>query len=90
MDVDSVEEGNWMKLDMGPESLEKVKEILSEAKTIIWNGPCGVFEIDAFATGTNTIARTMADVTKKGTITIVGGGDSAYAITKLGLHTEVG
>jgi len=89
MDVDSVEEGNWMKLDMGPESLEKVKEILSEAKTIIWNGPCGVFEIDAFATGTNTIARTMADVTKKGTITIVGGGDSAYAITKLGLHTEV-
>ena len=78
-----------MGLDIGPETIKLFSDELRNAKTIIWNGPMGVFEMDNFATGTNAIAQVLADVTAKGAITIVGGGDSAAAITKAGLKDKV-
>lgn len=73
----------WMGLDIGIETRKKFKKILSTAKTIVWNGPVGVFEVDAFAQGTKEIAEYLA--TLKGVITIVGGGDSAAAVSKFGV-----
>ncbi|MCX5681214.1 MAG: phosphoglycerate kinase, partial [Candidatus Omnitrophica bacterium] len=70
----------WQGLDIGPETRKKFKKILSTAKTIVWNGPVGVFEVDAYAEGTKEIAEYLA--TLKGAVTIVGGGDSAAAVSK--------
>ncbi|HRN25547.1 MAG: phosphoglycerate kinase [Ignavibacteriaceae bacterium] len=78
-----------MGLDIGPETIKLFSDELRNAKTIVWNGPMGVFEMDNFATGTNSIAQVLADVTAKGAITIIGGGDSAAAITKAGLKDKV-
>jgi len=86
--ADSVPDG-WMKLDIGPESLEEVKQILNDAETVLWNGPPGVFEFEPFAVGTNAIAQAMADITSRGATTVIGGGDSVYAVTKLGLQEQV-
>ncbi len=80
---------SWMGLDIGPDSVELFKEKLRGAKTIVWNGPMGVFEIDDFAKGTEGVARAVAEMTKKGATTIIGGGDSAAAINKFGLSEEV-
>ncbi len=79
----------WMALDIGPKTIEMFKDELLRAKTVVWNGPMGVFEMDKFATGTNEIAKLLVETTKKGAVTIVGGGDSAAAIAKLGLEKEV-
>jgi len=73
----------WESVDIGPETCKNYKEILSTAKTVVWNGPMGVFEIDAFAKGTREIAEYLA--TLKNTTTIIGGGDSAAAVSKFGL-----
>jgi phosphoglycerate kinase len=78
-----------MGLDIGPETVKLFKEKLLSAKTIVWNGPMGVFEFDNFATGTNAIARALVDATAKGAKTIIGGGDSAAAISKAGLDDKV-
>jgi len=78
-----------MGLDIGPESIEAFKKVISESKTILWNGPMGVFEMDNFAIGTNAIAQALADATANGAITIIGGGDSASAIKKAGLDDKV-
>jgi phosphoglycerate kinase len=78
-----------MGLDIGPETVKLFSAELRNAKTIVWNGPMGVFEMDNFATGTNAIAQVLADVTAEGAITIIGGGDSAAAITKAGLKDKV-
>ncbi len=86
--VDAIPAG-WSGLDIGPETVKLFYDEIKKAKTIVWNGPMGMFEIEKFATGTNAIARALADVTKNGTITIVGGGDSAAAITQAGLQKEV-
>jgi phosphoglycerate kinase len=75
-----------MGLDIGPETVEKFKSYIKEAKTIFWNGPMGVFEIDAFAKGTEGIARAVAE---SDAISIVGGGDSVAAVRKLGLENEM-
>ena len=72
-------------LDIGPASISAFENILAGAGTIVWNGPMGVFEIDATAGGTYAVARSMADATQKGTITVIGGGDSAAAVEKAGL-----
>lgn len=79
----------WMGLDIGPETIKSFSAEIRKAKTVVWNGPMGVFEMDNFAKGTNAIAHALADATKAGTTTIVGGGDSAAAIAKAGLEKSV-
>jgi phosphoglycerate kinase len=79
----------WMGMDIGPGTIEKYKEVILKSETIIWNGPMGVFEMDNFSKGTFDIAKSLADATKKGAVTIIGGGDSASAIAKAGLEKEV-
>ena len=80
----------WSGVDIGPRSIERFLEEIRKAKTIFWNGPMGVFEVEKFAVGTNAIARGLAEVSDKGeATTIVGGGDSAAAIAKVGLEKAV-
>lgn len=79
----------WMGLDIGPETVRIFSDEIRKAKTVIWNGPMGVFEMEKFAAGTNKIAGTLAEATKKGAVTIVGGGDSAAAIAQAGLEKAV-
>jgi phosphoglycerate kinase len=79
----------WMGLDNGPEATASIKEALSDCKTVIWNGPMGVFEFDAFAAGTLGVAQTLADITKTGACTIIGGGDSVAAVEKAGLADQM-
>lgn len=85
---DQIPDG-WMGLDIGAESLATISGILKKAKTIIWNGPVGVFEMPNFAKGTFEIAKTLAEVTKTGATTIIGGGDSAAAIAQAHLDDQV-
>jgi phosphoglycerate kinase len=80
---------NWLGVDIGPKTLNKFREILSSAKTVVWNGPMGVFEIPDFAKGTEEIARLLADITDRGATTIIGGGDSAAAVKKFGLSDRM-
>ena len=78
-----------MGLDIGPESIKLFQGALADCKTVIWNGPMGVFEFDQFAAGTEAIARTLAELGKTGTTTIIGGGDSVAAVEKVGLADEM-
>ena len=80
---------NLMGLDVGPKTLAKYKEVLAGAKTIVWNGPVGVFEFDAFAKGTEEVAKLVAEATGRGCITVVGGGDSVAAVNKFGLASKM-
>jgi phosphoglycerate kinase len=79
----------WMGLDIGPDSVKVFQEALSHCKSAIWNGPMGVFEFDKFAVGTEAIAKTLAELTGTGTITIIGGGDSVAAVEKVGLADKM-
>jgi phosphoglycerate kinase len=88
-DAISIEDKEWMGMDIGPGTIEKYREVILNTGTIIWNGPMGVFEMERFSKGTFEIARAMADATEKGAITIIGGGDSASAIAKAGLEEKV-
>jgi phosphoglycerate kinase len=81
--------GDWMGLDIGPETLKQFQAEIDECQTIVWNGPMGVFEMSNFAEGTNAVAKMLADATSRGAITIVGGGDSVAAINKAGLGDKV-
>jgi len=83
--IDQIEEG-WMALDIGPKTIEKYSPYLQSAKTILWFGPIGVFEMEPFANGTRVIARAMAE---SPAITIIGGGDSAGAVSQLGLEEKM-
>jgi len=85
---DGIEDG-WMALDIGAKTTELFSNEVRNAKTIIWNGPMGVFEMENFSKGTFALARAMADATTDGAITIIGGGDSASAIKKAGLDDKV-
>lgn len=80
---------DWIGMDIGPQTIKMYRDEILKAKTIVWNGPMGVFELDNFAAGTNEIANALAEATKSGAITIVGGGDSASAIAKAGLENSV-
>jgi phosphoglycerate kinase len=86
--ANAIPEG-WQGLDIGPETVKLFSEEIRKAKTVVWNGPMGVFEMDRFAEGTNAIAKALVEATKGGAITIVGGGDSAAAIAKAGLEKGV-
>ncbi len=76
-------------VDIGPKSIELFSNIISNAKTIVWNGPMGIFEIEASAKGTFGVAEALVAATAKGAVTIIGGGDSAAAIEQMGLESQV-
>ena len=76
-------------LDVGPRTVEAYRAILADAKTVLWNGPMGVFEIPEFARGTEGVARAVAEATDRGAVTVVGGGDSAAAVAELGLGERI-
>ncbi len=80
---------HWMGLDIGPETIQKFTEIIRQSKTILWNGPMGVFEMENFAGGTKAIAEAVAKATGNGAFSLVGGGDSVAAINKYGLKEKV-
>ncbi|WP_448561676.1 phosphoglycerate kinase [Trichothermofontia sp.] len=86
--IDAIPDG-WMGLDIGPDSVKTFQDALADCKTVIWNGPMGVFEFDKFAAGTEAIARTLGDLTQKGATTIIGGGDSVAAVEKVGLASQM-
>ncbi|MDD4046399.1 MAG: triose-phosphate isomerase [Tissierellia bacterium] len=85
-DVDKIPD-EYMGLDIGEKTIEMYKEIIENSNTVIWNGPLGVFEMDNFANGTNTVAKAIAD--NKDVVSIIGGGDSAAAIEKIGLAENI-
>ena len=80
---------DWIGMDIGPETIKKYTDEIVNAKTVVWNGPMGVFEMSNFAKGTTAIAQALASATKAGAVTIVGGGDSASAIAQAGLDKAV-
>ncbi len=86
--VDEIKDG-WMGLDIGPKTIEIFKKVITESKTVIWNGPTGVFEMDKFANGTIQVANALVDATEKGCFTLIGGGDSVAAIKKYKLENKV-
>ncbi|GJQ19822.1 MAG: phosphoglycerate kinase [Bacteroidia bacterium] len=81
--------GDWMGMDIGPQTINLFVGEILKAKTVVWNGPMGVFEMKPFAEGTNAVARALAEATRSGATTIVGGGDSAAAIAAAGLQSAV-
>jgi len=85
---DDIPEG-WMGLDIGNETIKSFTKVLMNSKTILWNGPMGVFEMDAFAHGTKSIAEAVAEATKNGAYSLIGGGDSAAAVQKFGFASQV-
>lgn len=79
----------WMGLDIGPEAQVVFSEVLHNSKTILWNGPMGVFEMEAFAAGTRSVAQAVAESTENGAFSLIGGGDSAAAVYKFGYDNKV-
>lgn len=86
--IENIPDG-WMGLDIGPDSIKLFQEALADCKSVIWNGPMGVFEFDKFAVGTEAIAHTLAEISKTGATTIIGGGDSVAAVEKVGLADQM-
>ena len=86
--IDSISD-EYEGLDSGPKSLEKFKKIIMSSKTILWNGPVGVFELESFSKGTKEIGTAIAESTKSGAFSLVGGGDSVAAVKKFKLENEV-
>ena len=82
-------EDSWMGLDIGPKAIQAFSDVLLQSKTILWNGPMGVFEMPAFEAGTKNIALAVAQATKKGAFSLIGGGDSAAAVQQFNLSAEV-
>jgi len=88
MDINEIPNG-WEGLDAGPKSLENFKQVVLEAKTILWNGPLGVFEFPNFANGTIELGTVIAESTAKGAFSLVGGGDSVAAVKQFGFDQKV-
>jgi len=79
----------WLGVDIGNMTVNRISSIIMTAKTIVWNGPMGVFEIDKFASGTHQVAKLVADVTSKGAVSIIGGGDTVSAVKKFNLTDKM-
>jgi len=79
----------WSGLDVGPQTIELFKKVIGKSKTILWNGPVGVFEMEKFATGTRAIGDAIVEATSKGAFSLVGGGDSVAAVNKFGIADKV-
>ena len=80
----------WLGLDNGPDATAEIQELIKTSKTVVWNGPMGVFEMANFARGTYAVAETLAEATEQsGTISIIGGGDSVAAVEKSGLAPKM-
>ncbi len=88
IDVDKIENG-WQGLDAGPRTLENFKKVILASKTILWNGPVGVFEMEKFALGTKAIGNYIDEATKNGAFSLVGGGDSVAAVKQFGFADKV-
>lgn len=88
VDVDKIPDG-WQGLDAGPKSLEIIDKVIGESKTILWNGPLGVFEMENFANGTIALGNSIAEATKNGAFSLVGGGDSVAAVKQFGLEPKM-
>ncbi|WP_162126844.1 phosphoglycerate kinase [Flavobacterium phycosphaerae] len=88
VDVREIPDG-WQGLDAGPQSLENFKEVIMNSKTILWNGPLGVFEMETFAQGTITLGNYIAEATANGAFSLVGGGDSVAAVKQFGLEEKM-
>ena len=78
-----------MGLDVGPETIKTFTDVITSSKTILWNGPMGVFEMPAFSKGTEAVAQALVKATEMGSFTVVGGGDSAAAIAQFGYEDKV-
>lgn len=88
VELDGIPEG-WMSLDIGPKSVEEFAKVLADSKTVFWNGPMGVFEMETFSKGTAGVAQAIIDATaNSGSFTVVGGGDSAASVRALGLDED--
>jgi phosphoglycerate kinase len=79
----------WMGLDIGEKSISAFKSVLLKSKTILWNGPMGVFEMAPFSKGTKSVAEAVAEATRNGAYSLIGGGDSAAAVQKFGFADQV-
>jgi phosphoglycerate kinase len=88
VDVNHIPDG-WQGLDAGPKSLENFKKVILASKTILWNGPLGVFEMESFAKGTITLGNFIAEATQNGAFSLVGGGDSVSAVKQFGLESKM-
>jgi len=88
VDVREIPDG-WQGLDAGPKSLANFKKVILESKTILWNGPLGVFEMDKFANGTIELGNFIAEATANGAFSLVGGGDSVAAVKQFGFEDKV-
>lgn len=88
VDSDKIPDG-WMGLDAGPETLKKLKEVILESKTILWNGPIGVFEMENFSNGTIEVGNYIDEATQNGAFSLVGGGDSVAAVKQFGFEDKV-
>ena len=88
VDVRHIPDG-WQGLDAGPKSIENFKEVILNSKTILWNGPIGVFEMENFAKGTIALGEAIAEATSNGTFSLVGGGDSVSAVKQFGLEPKM-
>jgi len=86
--ADAVPDG-WMALDIGPDSIKAFSEAVLRSKTLLWNGPMGVFELKPFQQGTIAIAKALAEATEKGAFSLVGGGDSVAAVNQFGLSDKI-
>lgn len=89
MTVDGEIPDGWKGVDIGPKTMQAYADKITAARTVVWNGPMGVFEVDDFAAGTRAVAEAVASATATGAVTIIGGGDSAAAVEKFGLASKM-
>jgi len=88
VDIQKIPDG-WQGLDIGTKTRQKFSDVIKQSSTLLWNGPMGVFEMSSFQNGTKTIANAVAEATKKGSFSLVGGGDSVAAIKKFNLEDKI-